>query len=594
MKPRSGALAALVVLFVSLMAPLGQLVAGAGWIGWYLGFGALVFVLGALGRLAGAPNRVVALIQLLALPLAQVVAFAGDVAWLGVIPNREVVERFWVLGQALSRSFLTEVAPLAPSDGLLSLLAMAGGLMAWVFDWYALSLRVPAATGMFVLLVGVVAVAFVRQGLSLWTLALPLAAYLGLLAATTPGARPKLASLGVGAVAVVVGLAVSGLPGLGASGLVRGGEDWTVDLGQAPIDPGRQIVNGAQPLVDLGRDLRERDSFEVLRYAIWSDQPVYLRLTSLGAFDGTRWQRVEGEREYFETPTDQDGSWGLAPQTPFEPRGDVVEVAVAVKALESEWLPAPYLPLDIRAMAGETLAMDRLDGTLSLGRSVGPDETYTAVAVLPSDPQAVAWAGGELGAEGYLPLLERGPYLDLPANLPTLIGQTARDITRGLNPGTVEGAGGFADSVAYAQAKALENYFHEEGFSYSLDTPAETDGPGGQGGLIAQFLEDKVGYCVHFAAAMTLMARAIGIPARIAVGYAPGTPVGADKLGQSAAGPTGEPAPVYSVGADRLHSWPELHIEGLGWVGFEPTVGFDGRGERGGAAPSSGPSKAPA
>jgi hypothetical protein len=72
------------------------------------------------------------------------------------------------------------------------------------------------------------------------------------------------------------------------------------------------------------------------------------------------------------------------------------------------------------------------------------------------------------------------------------------------------------------------------------------------------FLDVKAGYCVHYASAMTLMARTLGIPARIAVGFLPGVR-------------NPDVPSEYVVSTDDLHAWPELHFDDIGWVRFEPT-----------------------
>jgi hypothetical protein len=73
---------------------------------------------------------------------------------------------------------------------------------------------------------------------------------------------------------------------------------------------------------------------------------------------------------------------------------------------------------------------------------------------------------------------------------------------------------------------------------------------------IARFLETKEGFCVHFAFTMAAMARTLHIPARVAVGFTPGT--------QNSDG-------SMSVGLKDAHAWPELYFEGIGWTRFEPT-----------------------
>jgi hypothetical protein len=72
---------------------------------------------------------------------------------------------------------------------------------------------------------------------------------------------------------------------------------------------------------------------------------------------------------------------------------------------------------------------------------------------------------------------------------------------------------------------------------------------------ITHFLLTKQGYCVQFASAMVMMARASGIPARMAIGFLPG------RLDKGA----------YTVRASDAHAWPELYFDGIGWLRFEPT-----------------------
>ena len=90
-------------------------------------------------------------------------------------------------------------------------------------------------------------------------------------------------------------------------------------------------------------------------------------------------------------------------------------------------------------------------------------------------------------------------------------------------------------------------------FQYSLDVK---QGHGNR--AIEDFLERRTGYCEQFAGTFAAMARHLGMPARVAVGYTPGT------LGEEG---------QYSVAGRNAHAWPEVWFDGLGWVPFEPTPG---------------------
>jgi hypothetical protein len=85
--------------------------------------------------------------------------------------------------------------------------------------------------------------------------------------------------------------------------------------------------------------------------------------------------------------------------------------------------------------------------------------------------------------------------------------------------------------------------------------------PGHSTSAIEEFLfQTKRGYCEQFAGTYAAMARAIGIPARVAVGFTPGD--------QSVGNPT-----LYHVRGLHAHAWPEVYIGDQGWVLFEPTPG---------------------
>jgi transglutaminase-like putative cysteine protease len=131
------------------------------------------------------------------------------------------------------------------------------------------------------------------------------------------------------------------------------------------------------------------------------------------------------------------------------------------------------------------------------------------------------------------------------------------DVT-GLTNRTIELAREIAGDAAdpYHQAKALADYLRrdESGFEYSTHAPLPTD-PNQD--FVDFFLFDsKVGFCEHYASALAMMARSLGIPARLVAGYAPGERV-----------TTG----VYQVRDRNAHAWVELYFPGYGWQALEAT-----------------------
>jgi transglutaminase-like putative cysteine protease len=170
--------------------------------------------------------------------------------------------------------------------------------------------------------------------------------------------------------------------------------------------------------------------------------------------------------------------------------------------------------------------------------------TYRVSSVTPTPTPAQLQAAGTTVPGDF------GQYLQLPADLPSLITDTAQQV-----------AGGATSN--YEKALLLQDYFTGGEFQYSETAPVK-DGYDGTGmDVITQFLTAKSGYCIHFASAMAVMARSLGIPARISIGFLPGAELGSDDAGNT----------QYEVTSHDLHAWPELYFDGIGWTRFEPTVG---------------------
>ena len=144
-------------------------------------------------------------------------------------------------------------------------------------------------------------------------------------------------------------------------------------------------------------------------------------------------------------------------------------------------------------------------------------------------------------ADPILPDWVRTRYLSLPEGIPDRV----YDVAYGL---------GVGQSNRFDIAVAIEHYLRA--FPYTLDLPA----PPTDRDIVDYFLFDlQQGYCDYYASAMVVLARASGIPARIAVGFASGTYDPANGR--------------YVVTAADAHSWVEVYFSGVGWVPFEPTGG---------------------
>jgi Transglutaminase-like superfamily/Domain of unknown function (DUF4129) len=103
---------------------------------------------------------------------------------------------------------------------------------------------------------------------------------------------------------------------------------------------------------------------------------------------------------------------------------------------------------------------------------------------------------------------------------------------------------------------ALQSYLRSPPFVYD-----ETVGPGVGADALDVFLsQTKRGYCEQFAGSFAALARAVGLPTRVAVGFTWGA--------QDPEEPT-----LYRVRGVHAHAWPEVYFHGYGWVPFEPTPG---------------------
>jgi hypothetical protein len=112
-----------------------------------------------------------------------------------------------------------------------------------------------------------------------------------------------------------------------------------------------------------------------------------------------------------------------------------------------------------------------------------------------------------------------------------------------------------AAETPYDKAQALEDYLRQ--IPYNLDVP-----PPPEDIDVAEYFlfELREGYCDYYATAMATMGRAVGIPTRLAIGYATGR--------------YDETQDRFIVTAKDAHSWVEVYFPGIGWVEFEPTGGL--------------------
>lgn len=149
-------------------------------------------------------------------------------------------------------------------------------------------------------------------------------------------------------------------------------------------------------------------------------------------------------------------------------------------------------------------------------------------------------------------------YRALPTHLPPAITNVVKSAKRQGIPVDGRGANHQLQAMTW-----LVRFFSNKSFHYSLNAP---DG-GGTNNLevVARFLRERRGYCVHYASALAVLGRAMKVPTRIVLGYSPDSSVVSDVQGRN---------PTYATSQNQLHSWVEAFIDGVGWVPFDVTPGF--------------------
>jgi transglutaminase-like putative cysteine protease len=355
----------------------------------------------------------------------------------------------------------------------------------------------------------------------------------------TPSSRhhgvPETSSLArsgrqAGAIALVSAVLIPALLPALSEGLVEGGM-----LGGG--GGGGRTIRVDNPIVDLQRNLNQQQDVTVLRYETESQRREYIRAATNDVFDGEKWSLSQRD-----VPTSQRVNEGVV--LPDPPGLATDEYGLDEYRFELtddySWLSLPmvYPPRTIRidetGGGGEPdfrFAADTLDVHDGNEDPRGTEYTQQAI-VVEHDPETLRRAP------------DAGPEFAAMTELPDGMAES-------LEPYIDEAIGDLTNK--FEQASALQAWFRTEGgFDYDIEVPDS----GTSAGELINFLEVRVGFCQQYSTAMAVMARALDIPARVAVGFTPGEQIRDNE---------------WVVRGQDAHAWPELYFEGAGWVRFEPT-----------------------
>jgi transglutaminase-like putative cysteine protease len=322
------------------------------------------------------------------------------------------------------------------------------------------------------------------------------------------------------------------------------------------------------PYTDIRANLISQSNNPLFTATIEGADPasVRFRMVTLDTFQNGRWQ----PNRFQAFPLDEE-PWISEAQAYRGPTTSIA-VSVTIQNLQMPWLPTP-----VTATAAVTddrsdyaaLRTRRLDGSLYLpGDFTREGMKYAVLAEIPEFTAAEFEAlardengqlsplfeaaeddGRNLGLPTDLATFEELPdeeyWTEFPDDLGTRVEVLARGVTANMD-------------TNFERALALEDYFrYSGGFTYNTSVPSEftTD-------KVENWLFDDTngfarnGYCEQFATTMALMARTLGMPSRVVLGFTPGRVLNDDTV----------------LVMDRnAHSWVEIWIPSHGWMAFDPT-----------------------
>lgn len=531
-RPR-GELRLTFALWFGLLAtviPLLRVVAPGGWLFGAIGLPAVLLGIGFGLRRLRVPAVGVTLIELAVWMGVVTATFLPQGAVLGVIPPGSVIETVPQLVQAASNQILLGVAPLETSLGLNFIIVAALGLLTIALDHVVLTARMPLLASIALVAVWLIPAIAVPSGVDIVAFALLAASVLYLIRAETRTREaPAMAARSGGVTAVA--LAIGAVAIVGA--LVAGPA-----LPPPVVTAGSGTAASIDPSLNLGADLRRRNDVTVL--TMRSDAPVLpnLRVATLSQFDGAVWVP---DRTRSVSIDDE----GLEPVVVADDiRVSEYRTNVEIMQLMSAYLPVSYPAVEVTGLDGIWRSAP-YSRTVLTGQSNAQGQTYEVVSHVPRPTLEQIRASRAIAED------LRVDVTSLPEQTPAIIGELATQVTA-------------AATTDYDKLIALQNWFRGSEFTYSLDAPVE-EGFDDQGVMaVAEFLDAKEGYCIHFAGSFAIMARALDMPSRIVVGFLPGTYTGDTVDGER----------VAEVTTGQLHAWPEVFFEGMGWVPFEPTKGL--------------------
>ena len=290
---------------------------------------------------------------------------------------------------------------------------------------------------------------------------------------------------------------------------------------------------------NLDTSLRGRpDNTLVMR--VRSSAPDFWRGQTFDTWDGRRWTLSDSR-----TAVVSNGSPIQLLQPIDEPpvAGDELIQTFALEVSGPNLIFAASQPTQV--YIPQRALFETPDGAIRTGVQLDKGAVYTVVSRRPRSTTASLRAAGDVTRSVSPELVAR--YTRLPS-VPARVHQLATELAQN-------------QATTYDTVRAMEEWMGTH-TQYSLDIPPL---PPGEDAVERFLFVDKQGFCEQIASSLVVMLRSQGIPARLAVGYAPG-----------------ERNPFtgfYEVRAKDAHAWTEVYFPGIGWQAFDPTARVPFAGE---------------
>lgn len=291
--------------------------------------------------------------------------------------------------------------------------------------------------------------------------------------------------------------------------------------------------DGAQPYWGFERQMdtaSRGDLGDEIVMRVHADKPSFWRGQTFDVWDGRFWHRTDVNSRVVNADSDGNVNVGSA-----DPKNEIVTQTFTMEQDGSDIVfgapditrvdhPVPWL-------------YQYTDGSLRADIDLASGSQYTVESSRPFVTEDLLRSADPLTDD--VPRDVRDSYLAV--RVTPRVAALAVEIT--------------ADAAtAYDKVRALETWMATN-ITYSTDIPPL---PTGADAVEQLLFVDRIGFCEQIGTSLAVMARSLGIPARLAVGYVPNE---FDRLRGS-----------WTVRARDAHSWTEIYFPGVGWQGFDPTA----------------------